>query len=323
MKINDRVYGFTEIKEEVLLDLIKTPTIQRLKKISQLGMPEEYMGRKVYSRYEHSLGTVILLKKFNATLDEQIAALLHDSPHTAFSHVIDWVLGDPTKENYHDEIYFSFLKKSEVPKILEKHNFDFKKVSDLQNFPLLEREAPSLCADRIDYSLREMALLKGSDFTRKIFRDLNVLDGQIIFKNIELANVFAKEYMKLQKESWAGDQARTRYFILAESLKKALKNNLISLEDLHKTDEYVLNILEGSEDKYIADNLNLLKNDLKIVPSKRGIKLEKKFRYIDPEVFFNGTYKKLSELSEDYFELINQAKKESKLVRKVVFFNGN
>ena len=111
MEIKDRVYGVQKIEENVILDLINSNSLKRLKDISQLGMPDTYLSFPGFSRYEHSLGTMILLKKLGATLEEQVAGLLHDISHTPFSHVIDWVVGDPTKEDYQDKIFQEFLEK--------------------------------------------------------------------------------------------------------------------------------------------------------------------------------------------------------------------
>lgn len=46
--------------------------------------------------YDHSMGVFVILRARGAPLEEQIAGLLHDVSHTAFSHVGDWVYG---KEN--------------------------------------------------------------------------------------------------------------------------------------------------------------------------------------------------------------------------------
>ena len=120
MKINDLVYGEEEIGEQVLIELINSSAIQRLKEISQFGLPEEYHHRKVFSRYAHSVGVLILLRRLGADLDEQIAGLLHDVSHTAFSHVIDWVL-ENSEENYQDKIICT-LRKSYM---LELHDAIF------------------------------------------------------------------------------------------------------------------------------------------------------------------------------------------------------
>ena len=154
--INDRVYGSIEIKEPVLIELINSKPLQRLKKIEQFGVPSAWYCFPGFSRFEHSVGVLILLKKLNASLKEQIAGLLHDVSHTAFSHVADWVFGSTIEnEDLQDLIHKKILIQSEIPKILEKYSFKISEVSKIEDFGLLERSIPDLCADRVDYALRE------------------------------------------------------------------------------------------------------------------------------------------------------------------------
>lgn len=316
MIINDKIYGKEEISEEVLNQLIYSPGIQRLKDISQFGVPDKYNFKKGYSRFEHSLGVFILLRNLGANLEEQVAGLLHDVSHTAFSHVIDWVFGDPIKEDYQDKIHFKVIKNSEIPKILSKYGLNYEEISQIENFPLLEREMPGLCADRIDYSLREIFNYDWG-LSKTIFKNLLVKNRQIVFQDKNIAEVFARNYIDLQSKHWAGDKARTRYYILSEALREGLNKKIIYLDDLNKTDYYVLNLLENSNNRFILDSLNLLKNGFDILESETGIELKKKFRYVDPEVLVNGSYKNLSSLSKEYFKILEFEKEKSKLVKKI------
>ncbi|MGD9276154.1 MAG: HD domain-containing protein [Candidatus Pacearchaeota archaeon] len=317
MEIIDSIYGKEKIDEPVLIELINSKSIQRLKGISQLGMPDEYYYKKGFSRFEHSLGVFLLLRKLGSDLDEQISGLLHDVSHTAFSHVIDWIFGDPIKEDYQDNNHLEVIKNSEIPEILNRYNFSFEYISKLENFLLLEKEAPSLCADRIDYSLRELFYNKGSKNPKLIFNNLFVKSNQIVFKNKNIAEIFFKEYSNLQENSLASDEARTRYYLLSELLKKGLEKKIISFEDFYKTDNYVLNILRNSNDKDILNQLKILKNGSDIYETENGIGLKKKFRYVDPEVSVNGSYERLSCLSDEYAEIIGKQEEKSKLVRKI------
>ena len=131
MKIEDRVYGEEKIEEEVLIDLINCRPVQRLKGLAQYGLPDEYYHKKNFSRYEHSLGVLVFLRRLGANSTEQIAGLLHDVSHTAFSHIIDWVIGNPEKEDFQDKNHNNIIKNSEIPQILEKYNFDFNEVSEI------------------------------------------------------------------------------------------------------------------------------------------------------------------------------------------------
>lgn len=315
MLIKDKIYGNFEIKESVLVELIKSPTLQRLKGISQQGLPREFYHREVFSRFEHSVGVFILLTKLKASLYEQIAGLLHDISHTAFSHVIDWVIGDPAKEDYQDNIFLEVLKKSEIPDILNKHEIDIEKIGNLESFTLLEREAPSLCADRIDYSLRELTRQE----TENIVNDLIAINGQIVFQSKETAEDFARKYAMLQRDHWAGQEAKTRYHILAEVLKIALKDEIFNLEDFHKNDQEILDILLKTENKTILNGLQKLKEGFKIIESndKDSISLKKKFRYIDPEVLVDNKIRKLSSLSRNYEQFIAQEIEDSKKIISV------
>lgn len=317
MKIEDRIYGAEVVNEGILEDLINSPSVQRLKDISQLGMPDEYSKFKGFSRYEHSIGVMVLLRRLYAGLEEQVAGLLHDVSHTPFSHVIDWVFGDPSKEDYQDKVHKSFLKDSEIPLILKKHHFDLDKVSDYSHFKLLERELPGLCADRLDYSIRQIGRGKNREIARQILNKLSVKDNQIVFLDENEAKIFGEKYMKLQKEQWAGDDMRSRYYIFSEVLKRAFDKNLISLGDLKKTEEPLLKILKDSQEEFIKERLNLLKNGFEVVPDELGIELKKKFRYVDPEVLINGSYLPLSRLSKEYSDLINQEKERSNEIKKI------
>ena len=81
------------------------------------------------SRFEHSLGVCHLIKILNGSQKEQIAGLLHDIPHTAFSHVIDYVL-ENKGENFHEKHKLRFLLNRELsvdPVVIENMRHIIKK----------------------------------------------------------------------------------------------------------------------------------------------------------------------------------------------------
>lgn len=318
MKVKDKVYGEIEINEPVLIDLINSDQVQRLKKISQFGLPSEYYHIPVYYRYEHSIGVLLLLRILNADLKEQIAGLIHDISHTAFSHVIDWVIGDSTKEDYQDNTFSKFLKESGIPLILKKNGFNYRNFLDLDKFTLLEQPAPSLCADRVDYSMREIKDFENKENTDLILDSIKNIDKKMVFSNKKAAEIFARGYMKCQSEHWAGDQAKARFHILAEILKKALNKQIIDFKDIKTTDDRIINILNSSGDENIIEGLELLKKGFEVKEAdKGGIILKKKFRYVDPEVLIEGSTKRLSEISPDYFNFLEIQKKTSFNSKKV------
>lgn len=90
MLVNDEIYGEYEV-EAVLQDLIQSKPVQRLKGIHQGGASYLVNPKWNVTRYEHSMGVMLLIRRLGGSIEEQIAGLLHDVSHTAFSHVIDFV----------------------------------------------------------------------------------------------------------------------------------------------------------------------------------------------------------------------------------------
>ena len=66
MRWQDRVYGEVAIEEPAILDLIGCPTFQRLKGVRQAGPSALAFPFKDVTRFEHSLGVFLLLRRLGA-----------------------------------------------------------------------------------------------------------------------------------------------------------------------------------------------------------------------------------------------------------------
>lgn len=312
MIINDKVYGKVSINEPVLLELLKSSSIVRLKGISQYGIPDKYYNRKNFYRYDHCVGAMLLLKKLGATLEEQIAGLLHDVSVLAFSHVTDWVFGGGKKgiEDYHDSIHNIFVTKTEIPVILEKYGFDLKRILNEKNFSLLEKHAPDLCADRIDYSLREFEWWLNPKIVKKCIGGLIVHNNEIVFSDPVIALDFALNFLELQTQHWGGYEAMMRYHLFSKALKIAIDAGDIVEKDFYNDDKFVLKKLENIDDIEIKKILRILKNKkLSLAKNKSGHRIFKKFRYTDPKVLMDGEIKKISEISNQFVKALAKYKK--------------
>lgn len=122
MLYNDAVYGQYELDDPVVLKIINSPTLQRLKGVSQYGYTKPFFIETNNSRFHHSLGVYLLLKKYNAPLEEQIAGLIHDISHSAFSHCIDYAFSNnpniQAQQIHQDNYLEEFLLKTDIPLIL-------------------------------------------------------------------------------------------------------------------------------------------------------------------------------------------------------------
>lgn len=76
MKIKDDIYGDFEI-EGVLEELINTKEFQRLKNIHQGGASYLVNPNCNVSRYEHSIGVMLLIRLLGGRIEEQIAGSLN------------------------------------------------------------------------------------------------------------------------------------------------------------------------------------------------------------------------------------------------------
>lgn len=302
--IKDKIYGKFIVNSPLLIELINSQPFQRLKKISQYGVPDPYYHLKNYSRFEHSIGVFLLLKMLNANEEEQIAGLLHDISHTAFSHVVDWVIGDGKSEEFQNEKHENYLLKSEVADILKKYSYDPKKIANHQNYKLLEQELPNLCVDRIDYSIREFP----AKIVKYCIKNMINYHGLIVFKNKESALLFAKNFLKRQMNHWGGFEAASRYRLFANILKNALNEKIIEFNDFWKDDNYILNKINNAKNKKINTALNLLKQkSLLNLPKSREV-VYKKFRFVDPKFLNNGKVQKLSKIDLNFKKDLESAK---------------
>jgi uncharacterized protein len=306
--IKDPIYGDFKITSPAIIHLIESKPVQRLKKISQFGPPDKYYHLKNYSRYEHSIGVMLILIALKATEEEQIAGLLHDISHTAFSHVIDWILDSGQTEDYQDKNHSKFIENKDIKDILVEYGFDPLRIKDCKRFKLLEKEIPDLCADRIDYALKEFSL----PAARECFSSLMTYRHKIVFKDKESALLFADNFLEKQVKHWGGFEAVARYTLFAKVLKYALDDQIIVFGDLMNDEKTILEKIEDTSDGKIKQLLFLLeKKDLSFLPKSKKIAY-KKFRYVDPEFLDGNNVVRLSSVDKDFKEKIKKAKTDNK-----------
>jgi len=315
MIIKDNIYGEFKIKDTVILKLLKSAPLLRLKNISQYGIPDQYYHHQNYSRYEHSIGVMLLLKRLGATLEEQIAGLIHDISHLAFSHIADWVFSEGSKgnENLQNTLMEKFIRNSETANVLVKYGFSIDRLLNEENYPLLEKNIPDLCADRIDYALREFKYWLNPRIVKKCLSGLINYNGKIVFTNQETALLFASNFLELQTRHWGGFEAITRYYLFSKALKLAIEKRIIKKKEFYKNEPFLLNKLETHKNKNIEAILTLLKKkNLKNYKNVFNERVFKKFRYVDPKVIAGGKLIRLSSLNKNFAKLLDKHRKINK-----------
>jgi len=304
MLYHDSVYGTETITEPVLLAVMESVALQRLKGVMQHGITGLIGLTSPVTRFEHCVGAMLLVRRLGAALPEQIAALLHDVSHTAFSHVIDYVLDGHDSQSYHDEIKARYLADSDLPAILAGHGYDWRDFVDETAFSLLEQPAPALCADRLDYFLRDgqgMGLASAAEIAG-LLDALTVVDGRIAVTSQAAGHWLANTYMQADQASWANFREVGLYELTAQAIRRALQVGAVSEADFFLTDRIMWQKLHAHPDPELQKWLSLVNLDTRFVWDEEAptFRVSTKLRTLDPDVVVDGRLHPLSQLDPDY-----------------------
>ena len=201
--INDPVFGFINIRSELVFDLIEHPYFQRLRRIKQLGLSCMVFPGANHTRFEHALGAVHLMRsaigilrlKGQEITDEEadavtVAILLHDIGHGPFSHVLENTLVQGVA---HERI--SLL-------LMEELNRQFNGKLDLalriftDQYPrhfLHQLVSSQLDMDRLDYLSRDSffsGVSEGVIGAERIIKMLNIKNDELV---VEYKGIYSVE----------------------------------------------------------------------------------------------------------------------------------
>jgi len=193
--INDPVYGFITIDDELIFKIIPHPYYQRLRRIHQMAMASLVYPGAVHTRFHHSLGAYHLMcnainelkgKKFDITKEEEqgakAAILLHDIGHGPYSHALEDTLIDGVT---HEEISLLLMKnmndqmngqlKIAIDIFTDKHPKKF----------LHQLVSGQLDVDRMDYLMRDSfftGVNEGVIAYDRILKMLTVHNGELMIE---------------------------------------------------------------------------------------------------------------------------------------------
>ncbi|MCC6251176.1 MAG: HD domain-containing protein [Bacteroidia bacterium] len=163
--INDPIYGFISIPNELIFDVIEHPYFQRLRRIKQLGMTSYVYPGALHTRFHHALGAMHLMMSCIETLKNKgteitneeaegviAAILLHDIGHGPFSHALESTI---VSGSSHEKISLLFMNnlnskfqgKLELAIQIFQNNYPKKFLHQLVS--------SQLDMDRLDYLKRD------------------------------------------------------------------------------------------------------------------------------------------------------------------------
>ncbi len=295
----DPVFGATELAEPLLLALLRTAPVQRLRGIHQAGASYLVRPGRDVTRYEHGVGVMLLIRRLGGSVGEQAAGLIHDVSHTAFSHVADQLF-TRREEDYHEAHFERLVRRSEIPRVLEQHGLRVEPLLDHGRWGLLERPLPDLCADRIDYTLRDLLRL-GAISPGEIaafLPALTVCDGTIAVADSDAALWFVHRFAQEVLDLFMDPLELFANATLARALQRGLAIGALAEEDLFLDDETVLARLRAAGDAEIGDALDALRPGVVVVEDETvyDAHVYSKARNVDPLVVAPGGVRRCSDL---------------------------
>ena len=238
--INDPVFGFLSIPNELIYDVLQHPYVQRLSRIRQLGLSYLVYPGAMHRRFGDSLGAMHLMHEAIVSLrmkgveitDEEatsamIAILLHDIGHGPFSHVLEHTIVHGVT---HEDI--SLL-------MMERINLDLHGQLDMA-IAIFKNEYPKhflhqlissqLDVDRMDYLCRDSfftGVQEGRVASERLLKMLDVRNDKLV---VQVKGIYSVEkflvarrlmywQVYLHKTSVAGEQhlikilSRAKYLV--------------------------------------------------------------------------------------------------------------
>lgn len=207
---------------DLLVSLIDTPELQRLRRIRQLGLAYFAYQAAEHSRFTHSLGAFHLAtrilerlgKQYEITSEEQttvrVAALVHDIGHGAFSHVIESILGF-----HHEQFTIDAVLSGETGIGRRLKQFSPSIASDVaaiirgdyRRRALGQLVSSQIDVDRMDYLLRD-SLMTGAKY--------GIFDLEWVFKSIRIDEANDRLYVSAPGLYAVEDYLQARYYMFRQ-----------------------------------------------------------------------------------------------------------
>ena len=217
--INDPVFGFLSIPNELVFDVLQHPYVQRLTRIRQLGLSYLVYPGAMHSRFLHSLGAMHLMheavtslraKGVDITGEEEtsamIAILLHDVGHGPFSHVLEHTIVDGVT---HEDISLLMMERINLDLSRKTLSDERLALSEKGQRPLdmaiaiFKNEYPKhflhqlissqLDVDRMDYLCRDSfftGVQEGRVASERLLKMLDVRDDRLV---VQMKGIYSVE----------------------------------------------------------------------------------------------------------------------------------
>lgn len=269
---------------EFLVKYLEVPCLKRLKGIGffcgmDYASKDVYDFRELITRYDHSLTVALLTYKLTHDKKSTIAGLFHDVATPCFSHVIDYMNKDYSKQESTEEYTEEILRNdSLLHSLLKKDNIKIEEIVDFKRYSVVDCSRPMLCVDRIDgIILMGIGWSKNLTFDniRDIVESLEVYKNdnnnlEVGFNNINVCN-FTLEVNDYLDKLCHSNHDNYMMSLLSDIARLGIDNKLFTYKDLYKkTEDELFLILNGCDSIQIRNLLDKFYNiKIKDIPETK------------------------------------------------------
>jgi HD superfamily phosphohydrolase len=245
--IRDPLYGFISINE-MELDVISAPEVQRLRRVAHLGLSDAVYPSATHSRFEHSLGVMHLAGELADSLGlppetaqaYKIAGLLHDVGHSPFSHALEAVI--------EERLGFEHERQSEriIRELEDLYAPDAAFVIDIVHGETkYDVVAGDIDADRLDYLQRDSlrtGFQNSSVDVRTIVKFAETHDDQVVFdkKAVQAIEDMFSARLRMMKTIAGHHATRIAEAMLRRAVTDFLDDTSYTAADVLTWDDYQL-----------------------------------------------------------------------------------
>lgn len=262
----DPIYGYIEVEYNIILQLIDSKEVQRLRRIRQLSGVAMVFHTAEHSRFTHALGAYhmanLVLHHVEGidvlTEYERVvflcSALLHDIGHGPYSHAFETVLSTS-----HEEMTEKIIMNpaTDVYQILSQVKGLPKDVAGVighkGKYPLIESLVSSqLDVDRMDYLTRD-AYFTGATYgtidMHRILRSMKVVDHKVLYRasGVHTLESYLMSRYHMYFQVYYHPVARA-YELLLESIYERIKDLTKENKEIDASIDSFLNVIKNTND---------------------------------------------------------------------------
>lgn len=193
--LNDPVYGFISIPDDLIFDIIEHPYFQRLRRIQQLGLTHLVYPGALHTRFHHAIGAMHLMDRALNMIESKgtevtepeylssiLAILLHDIGHGPFSHALEHSI---VENITHEDISRAIMMHMNL-----EYSNKLKRAIDIfegtyHRAFFHQLVSGQLDVDRLDYLTRDSfftGVSEGVIGTDRIIKMMNVCDDNLVIE---------------------------------------------------------------------------------------------------------------------------------------------